>query len=357
MPLIPAPFFRSTSHTDRNRAADAAPDSTLSPAAPPPPAGARVAAAGGAAFDRQLGSARPPVDAASAGAMTPLALRLATAAPLPSHYSLPERLPLAAATIHRYDDPRVTPSTIAVTIWAPLASADNQARVQNLNAAAAHEPLPDRFVVTDAGLTRCFIGIDKRPGTALDQKLEELVAKMPRNPHGEVEPEAAVEWVRAHVNQVIRWTRGSAANDGRAEFAWDKAIDVPDAVWDVFHNVAYEPVGHAPKSTSVEYPVVPFERYLEAGEGYCIQKALLAALLLDKVGVPSKLVNGAVAQGPGRSVGHTWVELGDGRVLDAAWSQIQHKKAGDPRFPDRFRFGSSERFANQSFPYLVFPDA
>ena len=310
---------------------------------------------GAGTFDPQPGSARLTAFGSVAGIMNPLTLRLSTNAPLPKHYSLPTQLPLGAATIHRYDDARVTPPTIAVTIWAPLASAQSQASVENLNAARPADPLPERFVLTDAGLTRCFIGIDKRPGTALSQKLDELVAQMPKNAQGTIEPEAAIEWVRTHVNQLIRWTAGSSANDGRPELPWDKAIDVPDNVWDAFQQVAFEPVGHPPKSAGTDYPVVPFERYLEAGQGYCIQKALLAALLLDKVGVPSKLVNGAVAQGPGRSVGHTWVELGDGRVLDAAWGQIQQKGNGSSQFPDRFRFGLSERFPNQTFPYLVFP--
>lgn len=308
-------------------------------------------------FDAQAGRSSFPQGGGTAlGGSSPLGVRLSPDALLPERYRLPERVPLGAATIHRYDDPRVSPPTIAVTVWAPLPPANGQASVQNLNEARPSDPLPDRFIVTDAGLTRAFIGIDKRPGTLLDQKLTALIAKMPKNAQGGVEPEAAIEWVRKHVNDLIRWTPGSSANDGRAEFDWDKAIQVPSQVWDTFSAVAYESVGHLPASAGVDYPVVPFERYLEAGQGYCIQKALLAALLLDKLGVPSKIVNGAVAQGPGRSVGHTWVELEGGRVLDAAWGQIQQKAPATDGFADRFRFGSSNRFANQTFPYLVFHD-
>jgi hypothetical protein len=282
------------------------------------------------------------------------ALNVRLQAGLPAGYSLPKSVPLGAATIHRYQDPRVNPPTIAVTIWAPLAPPGSTAKVGNLNTADVNDKLPDRFVLTDAGLTRCFIGVDKRPGTPLAEKLDAIVAQIPTQPDGTIAAEDAIEFCRSKVNALIKWTAGSSANDGRAEFDWDKAIDVPDTVWDTFKSVAFHDVGHAPEGAGVDYPVVPFENYLDAGQGYCIQKAVLAALILDKVGVPSRLVNGAVGQGAGRAVGHSWVELGDGRVLDAAWGDLKQKGPAHADMPDRYKFGWSYRFNNQSFPYLVF---
>ncbi len=321
------------------------------PVLPTPPSGdIPVTPARAAVFDPTPAHTGPLAGPVS-GAMGPLATRLSTV--LPTGYSLPKTVPLGAATIHRYDDHRVSPPTIAVTVWAPIAPAGSGGKVQNLNEADYAAPLPDRFILTDAGLSRCFIGVDKRPGTPLAKKLDELVAQIPTNPAGGIDADAAIEWVRANVNQLIKWTAGSSANDGRAEFDWDKAIDVPQSVWSTFSNVAFREVGHAPEAAGADYPVVPFENYIEAGQGYCIQKAVLAALILDKVGVPSKIVNGAVAQGPGKTVGHTWVELADGRVLDAAWSRVSAKGPSPDGFPDRYRFGGSDRFANQSFPYLV----
>jgi hypothetical protein len=282
------------------------------------------------------------------------ALNVRLQADLPAGYSLPKSAPLAAATIHRYDDPRVNPPTIAVTIWAPLPPAGSTAKVENLNTADIDAKLPDRFILTDAGLTRCFIGVDKREGTPLAEKLDAIVAQIPTQPDGTIAAEDAIEFCRSKVNSLIKWTAGSSANDGRAEFAWDKAIDVPDSVWDTFKNVAFHDVGHAPEAAGVDYPVVPFENYLDEGQGYCLQKAVLAALILDKVGVPSRLVNGAVGQGAGRAVGHSWVELGDGRVLDAAWGDLKPKGPAHADMPDRYKFGWSYRFNNQAFPYLVF---
>ncbi len=82
---------------------------------------------------------------------------------------------------------------------------------------------------------------------------------------------------------------------------------------------------------------------------------MLCALILDKLHIPSRLVNGAVSMGPGHTVGHTWVEFEDGAVLDAAWRSIGKKNEVHPDHPDWFRFGGSYRFANQCYPYSCLP--
>ncbi len=115
--------------------------------------------------------------------------------------------------------------------------------------------------------------------------------------------------------------------------------------------------GTPPLDTGCTYPVVPLEKYLEEGRGYCIQRSILVVLLLERLGIAARVVNGAVAGGPGESSGHTWVELAGGRVLDPSWSLLAPKGARDPNFPDRFQFGDSFRFENQRFPYLAAPPA
>lgn len=270
----------------------------------------------------------------------------------PTPYSLPAQVGLGVATIHRYDDTRVTPSTIAITVFTPIASPDFAGVVLDMNAKQHHEILPDRCIVGDAGLTRAFLGIDKREGTPLDQRLDQIVAGIPKQADGSIDAEAAIQFVRVKVGQLLAWTPGSSFNDGRAEFPWDKAIAVAPGAWDTFKGAAFEAVGHTPHSTGQQFPVVPLEKYLDAGQGYCIQKALLASLLLERCGVPHRLVNGAVSQGPGKSVGHTWIQLADGRVLDAAWKQVGVPDTAGAPVPGFFRFGGSWRFENQTFPYL-----
>jgi hypothetical protein len=267
--------------------------------------------------------------------------------------SLPASAGLGVATIHRYQDPRVVPSTIAITVFTPLPTDAFPGQVLDMNAKSFAQVIPRRAILGDAGRSRAFIGVDHRPGTPLDLKLEAIEAKIPKGADGQPALEPTLEWLRKNVNSLIQWTAGSSFNDGRAEFPWDKAIQLPPGVDASFSSVAFEPVGHAPQKAADAFPVVPFERYLDAGKGYCIQKALLAALILERLGFPCRLVNGAVARGPGTTVGHTWIELPDGRVFDPAWSKIETPSPDkDPMFPDRFKFGGSWRFVNQTYPYV-----
>jgi hypothetical protein len=266
---------------------------------------------------------------------------------------MPTAAGLGVTTIHRFTEPRVTPSIIAVTVYTPIPTTDVPGIMRNTNDKPFAEPLPRRFVIDDGGLTRAFTGIDLSRGSALDQKLDAIVARMPKQADGSIAKEDAIEFVKRETNKLIKWTRGSSANDGRDEFDWDKAIVVDRAhVQNVFNGAAYQTVGEPPIGTGQTMTIAPLEAYLDAGEGYCIQKALLAACLLDKVGVPFRIVNGAVAGSPGRSTGHTWLELDDGRVLDPAWSSLQSVTFDHDTHATWFRFGGSYRYANQSYPFM-----
>jgi len=303
----------------------------------------------------QGGALRPSggADGRADGTFDPIGIRGVDAVAASQAAPLPARVPLGVNTIHRFDDARVVPSHIATTLWVPLPSAELPGEVRDMNAKPYDQRYPDRFVVGDGGTSRCFIGVDKRPGSALAQKLDEIIAQIPRGPDGH-DPAQVIDWLRRNVNDLIKRTPGSSANDGRPEFPWDKAISVDQGIWDQFRAAGSQQVGDPPLETGEAFPVVPFESYLEAGEGYCIQKALLAALVLDKLGVPSKLEHGAVAQGPGSStVGHSWVRLEDGRILDAAWSQLKRPGKQNPHVPEQFMFGWSYRMANQRYPYLA----
>ncbi len=263
---------------------------------------------------------------------------------------LPPLVGLGVNTIHRYEDKRVTPPLIAVTVFTPVPTDAAPGEVRDTNSKPFAERLPAVFVIGDSGHTRAFTGVDTRAGSPLAARLDAIIATMPG---GGADPEQAIEWLRRNVNRLIRWTAGSSANDGRAEFAWDKAIRIKDSAWEAFRGVDRQEIGAPPVATGDSFPVVPFERYLEAGEGYCIQKALLSALILDRLGIPFRLINGAVSTGPGKTCGHTWLELADGRIFDGAWSTVEQPRRDHADHPDWYRIGGSYRFPNQRYPYLA----
>ncbi len=288
-----------------------------------------------------------PVTLARTPTLTKPLTRVPSTSPAAPRF--PSRAGLGVSTIHRYNEPRVTPSTIAITVYTPVPTADVPGTIRDTNSKPFAEKLPQRFIIDDGGLTRIFTGVDLRKGSALDKRLDAIIARMPTDQAGQL------DFIRRETNRLIKWTAGSSANDGRDEFEWDVKRTPVDATaaQSTHQSAAYDAVTAPPRSTGQMMDVVGLEKYLDAGEGYCIQKALLAACLLNKLDIPFRLVNGAVSTGVGRSVGHTWIELQDGRVLDAAWSSLEKPVKDHATHADWFRFGGSYRFANQQYPYLA----
>ena len=104
-----------------------------------------------------------------------------------------------------------------------------------------------------------------------------------------------------------------------------------------------------------EFPTVPFEHYMVGGaKNVCIQRAMFVSLILERMGVANRVVNGTVANRPFNAVdfaGHTWIELWDGRIFDPQWKIIAPKGPGKDGFQG-FEFGGQMRFENSSFPFL-----
>ncbi|MBK6683848.1 MAG: lasso peptide biosynthesis protein [Deltaproteobacteria bacterium] len=268
---------------------------------------------------------------------------------------LPEWVALGAYAAHSYEDPR--PSSPArrliQTVFGPIPSPAVGGRVYDLNDKPWEHHFPERFLVGDGGHTRAIIGVDQRPGTPLDLHLGRIVAQIPRR-NGVIDPEDAIQFVTHHTLDYVGWAEGGAFGDGRPTLPWDRQVQLPPTIFNAFDRAAQDAPGLGWRDAEAECPVVPLERWLNLRLGYCIQQSLVAALVLDRVGVSVRVVNGAIDQGPGRSSGHTWVETLDGRVIDPGWRLIVPKfKNSDPLFPERYWVGDSYRFESTNYPYLI----
>ncbi|MFO0722625.1 MAG: hypothetical protein U1E65_02500 [Myxococcota bacterium] len=263
-------------------------------------------------------------------------------------YSLPAEVGLGAETIHRYVDPRVTAKDITVSVYLPLATTEFGGALLDMNAKAFEVRTPDRCIVGDGSTRRAFVGIDKRPGTPLDRWLDALAARAPRNADGSCDLTAVLEHLRTDLGKLMKGTETSA---GLGELPWDKQISLSADPSPTFKAAGAADIGQ-PIESGLNYPVVPLERYLEEGVGYCLQKSLVAGFILEKLGFPYRIVQGANEIGPGWSSGHTWVEVPDGRVLDPTWAILQKPTQFSEILPERFMIGETYRFKNPIYPYL-----
>lgn len=289
----------------------------------------------------------------------PFAPRILELAPVPlvapQPARLPERVALGAYAAHSYEDPRpASPARRLIqTVFGPIPSAQVPGQVYDLNDKPWAGRFPERFLVGDGGHTRAIIGVDQRPGTPLDRHLQRIIAQIPRR-DGVIHPEDAIQFVTHHTLDFLGWAEGGAFGDGRPTLPWDRQVQLPPTIFAAFDQAAQDAPGLGWRDAQAECPVVPLERWLDLRLGYCIQHSLVAALVLDRVGVSVRVVNGAIDQGPGRSSGHTWVETFDGRVIDPGWRLIVAKfKNTNPIFPERYWVGDSYRFESTNYPYLV----
>jgi hypothetical protein len=236
---------------------------------------------------------------------------------------------------------------VTITAFVPLGDASFPGTLLDLNAKRFWQVLPDRAIVADGGRTRAFVGIDKRPGTPLDCWIQRIASQVPKS-----DPEAALEYLRLNATRILRLTKGAATNDQAAELPWDKTVEKNEDDMKTFESAADLELGAVPLATGSERPVVPLERYLDWGAGYCLQRSLIINMVLDRIGIQSRVVAGGIVTGSDASSGHTWLELADGRVFDPSWGLIERPGPKDPNPPNAFKFGDSNRFENQWFVYI-----
>jgi hypothetical protein len=272
--------------------------------------------------------------------------------------ALPGRVDVGAETIHRYEEPQVSPSMIAITVWVPMPAAGQPGGLLNSNALEFPRDLSARWIMGDGGVTRALVGIDLSPGSPLSLWVEAFYRKAIASSASSARRDQlarVLEYVRVNVNCALAWTDGAQYNDGRSELPWDLAIRSYSDMKLTLEKAAYLPVLHEPIPSEHSLPVVGLEKYLEIGKGYCIQKAILASLILSRAGIRHRLVNGAVVVGPGVSGGHTWIELADGRILDVAWELLAKPARGHRDHADWINVGGSWRFENQAYLILRLP--
>jgi hypothetical protein len=287
----------------------------------------------------------PPRTPSSTGASALLSARSVGGA---VRYSLPDHVKIGAASIHRYTAPSGAPTVI--TVFAPFPTPEFLGQLLDLNQ-KGQARLPDRFIIGDGGRTRAFMGIDQRPGAPLDRWLKGLIARIPRGESG-YDHETVVEFLRTNLLELLAWPTGGQPSDGRAELPWDRAVHFDEAAFEAFTAAANDPIGAAPRPSEATHPVVPFERFLEAGKGYCIQRALLAVMILERLGFSAQVVNGTMLFDSGPPGGHTWVRLQDGRLLEPSWQIVQFPGARCAGPPEQYRLAESWVFENDSYPYL-----
>jgi hypothetical protein len=244
--------------------------------------------------------------------------------------NLPEVLPMGYAVNHRYYS-RMGAHTIFSAI--PLPGRRSRDRLLDFARFNVDTPIPKRFVIGDGQSHRALIGVDLNPGSPLSKQVQRI-RKTIQWARGNATKQDLIELISQNIaNQlgpVIR-TADQRRSDQPA-LPWDGlAKDAPVTELDFTRM----PVDHDAIPGRFNLPIVPLEEMIAYGESYCLGQAVLAWILLRDLGIPSRLLLGANATTPDRYIGHTSVELGDGRIVDpAGWLVIPAWNFSDPIMRD-----------------------
>ncbi|MDX9731167.1 MAG: hypothetical protein RBT63_05300 [Bdellovibrionales bacterium] len=277
--------------------------------------------------------------------------------------------------VHRSDTVGVTSAELENAVKAgklTLGIAD-----LNPNEQSFYLAKPERFVISDGTLWKPFVIVDHRNGTPLDQKLRGFIAQIYGGRSTEmILKSLTVDQIVGRLSLVlptlIRFQETSSGS-GRLDLFENSALQTGPMASGVYEaerervfQVAlddyrsWRQIRNAIFQTSAVFPAVPLERYLEIGEGRCIHIALTASLILEKLRVPHRFVLGAnvTDESDGSGVGHSWIELPDGRIFDAAWSTLGSRGEAHSVHPTWFRFGNelgqSFRYAYERFNMVSF---
>jgi hypothetical protein len=244
---------------------------------------------------------------------------------------LPAQLPVGVETIHR-------DATKIITIFVPLAPPEAASRMMDTNSKNPEAPLAERFAISDGTVRTSFIGVDTQKGGTLDLCLKEILRRLPTR-----KPEGVLDYLRDHLQE--NFLRDPPQN---YVYSWDKdrKSDAPELT-ELYHAAKDMTVGQYPLRSKQTDDVVPLEKFLEAGYGTCLHNAILASLLLTRLGIKHRLVNGATQKG-----GHTWIALDDGRILDPSLRQLDRAEASQA-LPGWIKYGDTFVFENQVWPYLA----
>jgi nitroreductase len=251
-----------------------------------------------------------------------------------------------------------------VTVYHPTAGGAFRGDVVNTNS-KSFEPLPRKFVMGDGLLTRAFLYVDSSNASPLSIELDKIVTKLPRNtiPNRN----RILDEITMHLESLTgdRWLMGV---NQEGDNPWDPiGFQIDEDASEAFRKAGEQPVGHDPISTGQSFPMVNFERFLTCNKcsAYCLQKAVLAKLILDRLKIPSRLVTGFLINMNDSGFttdGHSWVEVKDGRsaagyeILDPTWKKRALPGPRNEIDRDWIMFSEQYRVANQNWPVLKLND-
>jgi hypothetical protein len=255
--------------------------------------------------------------------------------------------PVAATTVHRYHHP-ASELPFAISMWMPAPPPGQEAKfsVENIHSYRFGDPLPSHFILGNGGSLSAFYEVDLRESSPLEPFLKSIDEDLEKK--GLRTSSDRLEYLRNFAHHARDWP--PPANAATLNLSpEEERFRFQSRDWLLFQKAyhAEKPGDYFPTERS--FPAVRLENLVFDGASLCIQKALLTSILLHRWKIPHRLINGATWYSPYSTVGHTWISLADGRILDPEWNLLEVAKISE----GFVEFGGAKRIVYETYPLLV----
>jgi hypothetical protein len=266
----------------------------------------------------------------------------------------PPQMNVGVAHIHKYRlAPGDQPYTVSVVVPALHPSAASH--LEDLALQNPRRPWPERFVITDGDPGAQMILVDQREGSVLSQQLDAIVADMKQRGVNLDEREAVLREVRDHTKDYYARFDSNFLRGAREGVLQLKEQELSPEAERVFRDFLGKEISGNIWPTRDMRPSLPFEHYLaEPSNTMCFHNAMLASLVLQRVGVAHRVRTGFASFNRPSYVntGHTVIELVDGRILDPTWGILKSIQRHSEH-PEWISGGAWWWTPHAHYPYLV----
>ncbi len=249
-------------------------------------------------------------------------------------------------------DPKAVENKFLVfTIYQPVAG-DYQGPLYDLTNYPDSRDLPEVILLGDGALDIPLTLIDYREGSPLRKQIRDFVKALQIRTSSQ---EELLQILATELRELLagpnNWL-GPRLKEFLPDLGFQDHGEVTDQHKKAFAALAEKPELFVYWRADTSTPVVPLEYMLaDPKRMMCFHHSLFVSLILRELNIEHQLVTGFSASETNakKFIGHTWIQLPDGRSLDAQWKLLEKPEAAKDGFSKISRSYSQR---NAHFPFM-----
>ncbi len=228
------------------------------------------------------------------------------------------------------------PPGARISALLPLPAAD-QGHIEDFNGYGPNQAYPKKFTLSDGTILTPFIYVDLSTGSPLHKIVTLHAQRVSATAMG---LEGKLNLLKSYVSDNIL---ALVPDDDPILVSSSKGLPT-------FNEIEYVgnlSTGHFPIPVPKRFQTISFESFIEYGRGFCVHKVLLTSLIMKELDIPHSIRFGSTGL-----VGHSWIQLPDGRILEPTWNLLV-KPGKSEMTGGWFKVGNTSVYQFDFYPFAV----